>query len=127
SGENLGWNVYEGYELFSTKFKKDSEKLINPIISFRRSHGVSITGGYVIRSSTEEKNSYEGIYICADYQSKKIWGIKQVDRKLKMIREIGDCPDRVVSFGLDNARNIYAIGYDKGTIYKINFSKSVFK
>jgi len=127
SGENLGWNVYEGYELFSTKFKKDSEKLINPIISFRRSHGVSITGGYVIRSSTEEKNSYEGIYICADYQSKKIWGIKQADRKLKMIREIGDCPDRVVSFGLDNARNIYAIGYDKGIIYKINFSKSVFK
>ena len=127
SGENLGWNIYEGYELFSTKFKKDTEKLINPIISFRRSHGVSITGGYVIRSANEEKDSYEGIYICADYQSKKIWGIKQVDRKLKMIRQIGDCPDRIVSFGLDNSRNIFAIGYDKGIIYKMDFSESVFE
>lgn len=127
SGENLGWNIYEGYELFSTKFKKDTKKLINPIISFRRSHGVSITGGYVIRSANEEKDSYEGIYICADYQSKKIWGIKQVDRKLKMIRQIGDCPDRIVSFGLDNSRNIFAIGYDKGIIYKMDFSESVFE
>ena len=36
SGENLGWNIYEGYELFSTKFKKDTKK------SFK----VVVTGGF---------------------------------------------------------------------------------
>ena len=110
SGENHGWNVFEGYELFSTKFRKENLNLINPVISFRRSHGVSITGGYVIRSKGVNNESYEGVYICADYQSKKIWGIKQKNRTLEMVREIGNCPDRLVSFGIDKERNIYAIG-----------------
>ena len=127
SGENHGWNVFEGYELFSTKFRKENLNLINPVISFRRSHGVSITGGYVIRSKGVNNESYEGVYICADYQSKKIWGIKQKNRTLEMVREIGNCPDRLVSFGIDKKRNIYAIGYDKGIIYKLDFSGSIFE
>ena len=127
SGENHGWNVFEGYELFSTKFRKENLNLINPIISFRRSHGVSITGGYVIRSKGVNNESYEGVYICADYQSKKIWGIKQKNRTLEMVREIGNCPDRLVSFGIDKERNLYAVGYDKGIIYKLNFSGSSFE
>ena len=92
-----------------------------------RSHGVSITGGYVIRSKGVNNESYEGVYICADYQSKKIWGIKQKNRTLEMVREIGNCPDRLVSFGIDKERNIYAIGYDKGIIYKLDFSGSIFE
>ena len=127
SGENHGWNVFEGYELFSTKFRKENLNLINPVISFRRSHGVSITGGYVIRPKGVNNESYEGVYICADYQSKKIWGIKQKNRTLEMVREIGNCPDRLVSFGIDKERNIYAIGYDKGIIYKLDFSGSIFE
>ena len=127
SGENHGWNVFEGYELFSTKFRKENLNLINPVISFRRSHGVSITGGYVIRSKGVNNESYEGVYICADYQSKKIWGIKQKNRTLEMVREIGNCPDRLVSFGIDKERNIYAVGYDKGIIYKLDFSGSIFE
>ena len=44
-----------------------------------------------------------------------------------MVREIGNCPDRLVSFGIDKERNIYAIGYDKGIIYKLDFSGSIFE
>jgi len=127
-GENHGWNVFEGYELFSTKFRKENSKIINPVISFRRSHGVSITGGYVVRSRNNINNhSYEGVYICADYQSKKIWGIKQKNRSLEIVREIGNCPDRLVSFGKDKENNLYAVGYDKGIVYKIDFRGSVFE
>ena len=127
SGENHGWNVFEGYELFSTKFRKENSNIINPVISFRRSHGVSITGGYVVRSSNIDNHSYEGVYICADYQSKKIWGIKQRNRSLEIVREIGNCPDRLVSFGKDKENNLYAVGYDEGIVYKIDFSESVFE
>ncbi|NRB45525.1 MAG: PQQ-dependent sugar dehydrogenase, partial [Verrucomicrobiales bacterium] len=127
AGENHGWNVYEGFELFSTQYRKEDSNFIAPIISFRRSHGVSITGGYVIRSKTNEKSSFEGVYICADYQSKKIWGLTQSNRKLESIREIGQCPDRIVAFGRDRSYNLYAIGYDKGTIYKLDFSEATFK
>ncbi|MED5470275.1 MAG: PQQ-dependent sugar dehydrogenase, partial [Verrucomicrobiota bacterium] len=127
AGENHGWNVYEGFELFSTQYRKENSTFIPPIISFRRSHGVSITGGYVIRSKTKEKSSFEGVYICADYQSKKIWGLTQNNRKLRTIKQIGQCPDRIVAFGRDRNHNLYAIGYDKGTIYKLDFSEASFK
>ncbi len=127
SGENHGWNVFEGFELFSTQYRKEDSQFVPPVVSFRRKHGVSITGGYVFRSLTGESSSFDGVYICADYQSKRIWGIRHLDRKLHVIREIGNCPDRVVSFGRDRKGSLYAIGYNLGNIYKIDFSNSVFE
>ena len=55
------------------------------------------------------------------------WGLKQKNRSLEIVREIGNCPDRLVSFGKDNENNLYAVGYDKGIVYKIDFSGSVFE
>ena len=89
SGENHGWNVLEGFELFSTRYRKENARFIAPVVSFRRKHGVSITGGYVFRSPEGEVSSFDGVYICADYQSKRIWGIRHKERKHQVIREIG--------------------------------------
>jgi putative heme-binding domain-containing protein len=127
SGENHGWNVFEGFELFSTRYRKEAEKFVPPVVSFRRKHGVSITGGYVFRSPAGETSSFDGVYICADYQSKRLWGITQQDRELQEIREIGISPDRIVSFGRDRRGGLYAIGYDKGIIYQVDFGDAVFK
>ena len=98
-----------------------------PVVSFRRKHGVSITGGYVFRPLAGESSTFNGVYICADYQSKRLWGIRHRNRKLHMIREIGNCPDRVVSFGSDRRGGFYAIGYNLGVIYKLDFSNAVFE
>ncbi len=127
AGENHGWNVYEGFELFSTRYRKEKNEYTPPVVSFRRKHGVSITGGYVIRTETEKPSSFDGVYICADYQSRRIWGIRHENRKLKTIREIGTCPDRLVSFGQDRSGNIYAVGYNQGIIYQLDFEGAVFK
>mgnify|MGYP001988669822 FL=1 len=127
AGENHGWNVYEGFELFSTRYRKEKNEYTTPVVSFRRKHGVSITGGYVIRTETEKPSSFDGVYICADYQSRRIWGIRHENRKLKTIREIGTCPDRLVSFGQDRSGNIYAVGYNQGIIYQLDFEGAVFK
>ena len=127
SGENHGWNVFEGFELFSTRYRNEGAQFVPPIVSFRRKHGVSITGGYVFRSPSGKASSFDGVYICADYQSKRLWGIRHRDRKLQVIREIGNCPDRVVSFGRDRSSALYAIGYNLGLIYKLDFSEAVFE
>ena len=127
SGENHGWNVFEGFELFSTRYRNEGAQFVPPIVSFRRKHGVSITGGYVFRSPSGKASSFDGVYICADYQSKRLWGIRHRDRKLQVIREIGNCPDRVVSFGRDRSGALYAIGYNLGVIYKLDFSEAVFE
>jgi len=127
SGENHGWNVFEGFELFSTRYREEATRFIAPVVSFRRKHGVSITGGYVFHSPAGKASSFDGVYICADYQSKRLWGIRHQERKLQVIREIGNCPGRVVSFGRDRRGGLYAIGYDKGIIYRLDFSEAVFE
>jgi putative heme-binding domain-containing protein len=119
SGENHGWNVFEGFELFSTKYRKDDGKYTPPIVSFRRKHGLSVTGGYVHRS--DPRSSFHGVYICGDYESKRLWGITQRDGKLDRIREIGQSPDKIVAFGQDRSGRLYVIGYDKGVIYQVDF------
>ena len=124
AGENHGWNVYEGFELFSTDHRRDGETFIPPVVSFRRSHGLSITGGYVYRAQLD--SSFHGVYICGDYESKRLWGITQHDRKLETILEIGVSPAKVVAFGQDREGALYVIGYDNGMIYKMDFSDATF-
>ncbi|MEE2624583.1 MAG: hypothetical protein VYA46_10175, partial [Verrucomicrobiota bacterium] len=84
-----------------------------------------VTGGYVMR--LDPGSSFHGVYICADYQSRRVWGITQAGRKLKKIRQIGMATDRVVSFGRDRAGGLYAIGYDKGVVYRVEFDGAEFK
>lgn len=125
SGENHGWNIQEGFSLFSTQYRTETAKYIPPVVAFLRKHGVSVTGGYVMR--TDPQSSFHGVYICADYQSKKVWGITQVNRKLKLIRQIGTAPDRIVSFGRDPAGELYAVGYTKGVVYRVDLDEAKFE
>jgi putative heme-binding domain-containing protein len=125
AGENHGWNVFEGFELFSTVYRKERENYVPPLISFRRRHGASVTAGYVYRARPE--SSFHGVYICGDYESKRLWGITQQNRGLQSIREIGTSPAKVVAFGRDRQGELYAIGYDLGMIYKLDFEQAKFE
>ena len=125
SGENHGWNIQEGFSLFSTQYRTETAKYIPPVVAFLRKHGVSVTGGYVMR--TDPQSSFNGVYICADDQSKKVWGITQANRKLKVIRQIGTAPDRIVSFGRDPAGELYAVGYTKGVVYRVDLDEAKFE
>ena len=123
-GENHGWNVYEGFEKFSERYRRPNEKYVQPVLSYRRQHGVSVTGGYVYRA--KKSSSYYGAYIFGDFESKRIWAMTQKDRKLVKVRQIGSCPDRICSFGLDEDGELLVIGYE-GTIFRLDLSESVFE
>jgi hypothetical protein len=66
------------------------------------------------------------VYIFGDFQSQRIWGLKQAKGKLQRIRQIGSAPQRVVSFGRDLTGQLYVVGYE-GTIYRIHFEDSAFE
>ena len=123
-GENHGWNVYEGFEPFSNQYRREGEKYIAPLFAYRRKYGNSLTGGYVYRG--DKQSSFYGAYIFGDYTSKKIFAITKENDTLKTVREIGTIPERLVSFGEDEARNIYAIGYE-GTVYRLDFTTTRFE
>jgi putative heme-binding domain-containing protein len=124
-GENYGWNVYEGFEPFSNRYRRDAERYVPPVFAYARKLGVSVTGGFVYR--TDPQSSFYGVYIFADYQSRRIWGLTQENRALKRIEQIALCPDRVVSFGRDERGELYVVGYDEGMIYKMDFSRSRYR
>lgn len=117
-GENYGWNVFEGFDLFSNRYRSEGATYVPPVYAYDRRLGNSITGGYVNRA---DKNSpFYGLYVCGDYNSKRIWALKQQDRKLTGIWQLCMAPERVASFGRDEAGRLYVVGYE-GTIYRIDF------
>ena len=123
SGENHGWNVYEGFEPFSNRYRKEGANYVAPIFAYRRKYGNSVTGGYVYRG--DKNSSFYGVYICGDYTSKRIWGVTHENRKLKSVWEIGTSPQFIASFGTDEHGNIYVVGYE-GMVYKIDFEATAF-
>lgn len=123
-GANYGWNVYEGFEPFSNQYRREKEIFAKPLFAYRHQYGNSITGGEVFRG--DPASSFDGVYICGDYNSKRLFGISQENGVLKKVRQIGLIPQRLASFGTDAAGAIYAVGYE-GLIYKLDFSDAVFE
>ena len=123
-GENHGWNVYEGFTAFSETYRKSNAIYQQPILAYPRKHGVSVTGGYVYRG--KRSDSYYGTYIFGDFETRQIWALTQIKRKLLKLRKIGDSPEKIVSFGQDNEGELYLVGY-QGTIYRLEFDNSVFE
>ena len=122
-GENHGWNVYEGFEPFSNKYRKDGASYTPPVFAYRRKFGNSVTGGYVYRG--DKRSSFYGVYICGDYTSHRIWGVTQEGRVLKNVMQIGTAPQGIASFTEDEQGNLYVVGYE-GMIYQLDFSDAVF-
>ena len=123
-GENYGWNVFEGFEPFSNQFRKEGRTFAKPVFAYRRKYGNSITGGQVYRG--DKDSSFYGVYVCADYTSKRLFGLTLENGVLKTARQIGTVPQRVVSFSGDEAGHLYAIGYE-GMIYRIDFTEARFE
>lgn len=123
-GENHGWNVYEGFEPFSNSWRSAQETYVAPVFAYRRRFGNSITGGFVYRG--DARSSFSGVYVFGDYTSKKIFGLTQRDRRLQTVREIGQSPESIASFGTDSRGNFYLVGYE-GMIFQLDFTGAEFE
>jgi putative heme-binding domain-containing protein len=123
-GENYGWNVMEGFERYSNRYRRDGETFVPPVFAWTRKYGQSSTGGFVYRGNP--KSSFYGVYIFGDYQKKRIFALTQKDRVLDQVRLIANAPQSVVSFGQDAQGEIYFVGYE-GNIYKLDLESTRFE
>ena len=119
SGENHGWNVFEGFQPNSNRFSSRDSQYVPPIFAYNHAVGPSVTGGVVYRGTRYPELT--GKYLFGDFESRRVWALQQSDRKIQSITEIGRAPDRIVSFGADEAGEVYFVGYDQGLIYRLNF------
>ena len=122
-GENHGWSVYEGFEPFSNQYRKEGQTFTPPVFAYGRKYGNSITGGYVYRG--DKRSSFNGVYLCGDYTSKRIFGVRQENGVLKDVRQVATVPQGLVSFGTDEAGHIYVVGFE-GRVYRMDFTAARF-
>lgn len=123
AGENHGWNVYEGFLKFSDRHRREGETYTPPVFAYRRKYGPSVTGGFVYRG--KRSPSFEGAYIFGDFESRRIFALTQFDRRLTKVRQIGESPQKIASFGVDSDGELLLVGYE-GTIFRLVLDGSEF-
>jgi putative heme-binding domain-containing protein len=123
-GENHGWNVREAYAQFSDEYRRESETYTEPLFAYEHGLGFSITGGYVYRADPE--SSFDGVYIFGDYNTRRVWGLRQRDGKLLDVRELGTAPGGIASFGIDDRGELLLVTYS-GRIYQLDLSETEYR
>jgi glucose/arabinose dehydrogenase len=121
-GDNLGWNVREGFHCFSPANECPTAGLVDPIFEYDRGSGTSITGGYVVTSS--ETPTLEGKYVFGDFTSGNVWALSLPSPHLPArgpapTTLLGTFPYLISTFGRDPEGRVYLADYARGGVYRI--------
>jgi glucose/arabinose dehydrogenase len=119
-GGNYGWDCREAAHPFDARRSAvcDTVKgLIDPVWEYgQTSVDRSVTGGHVYRGSSVPVLA--GVYVYADYQSGRVWGLNYDGATVTSNVELFDMSFTISSFGVDEAGELYLCGYNVGKIYK---------
>ncbi|HEX8203005.1 MAG TPA: PQQ-dependent sugar dehydrogenase, partial [Isosphaeraceae bacterium] len=131
NGGNYGWSVREGLHPFPRRQRRPIRpaELIAPLVDYphapskdRPDDGKSITGGYVYRGAALPELA--GVYVYADYDTGRIWGLRAEDGKavangeLIDLKRPGQPKLNVSGFGEDARGELYILAFD-GRIHRL--------
>jgi hypothetical protein len=116
--------VIEGFEAYSDEYRRPGETYTPPLFAYPHSFGIAVVGGYVYRSNPQ--STFYGVYVFGDYESRRVWGLRQENGRVTAIREIGRAPEHIASFAEDEAGEIYFVGYE-GTVFHVDLSSARFE
>jgi glucose/arabinose dehydrogenase len=116
-GQNFGWNVVEGPACYEGEC--DLAAYTPPVLVYSHDEGCSIVGGYVYRGANQPL--LEGIYLFGDYCSGTIWGVAADDLHAGGAEAVavGSLDGRLVSFGVDDAGELYVVDQGGGRVLRI--------
>jgi glucose/arabinose dehydrogenase len=132
-GQNYGWNLREGTDAYISVRRNKSKKsssvwristeqtksadFVEPIFTYPRSDGLSVTGGYVYRGNAIPH--LQGWYVCSDFVSGKHWLLNKKRGQIKTSVKINDHHLQVSSYAQDSEGELYMMSFKDGTVYKI--------
>jgi glucose/arabinose dehydrogenase len=114
-GRNYGWNVLEGSHCYSPRSGCESSGLEQPIHEYDRSHGCSVTGGYVYRG--KEVPALAGAYLFADYCQGTVWTLEREAGGAVVVAPLLQARS-VSSFGEDQAGELYLCDHAGGVVQR---------
>ncbi|MEL6349621.1 MAG: PQQ-dependent sugar dehydrogenase, partial [Myxococcota bacterium] len=114
-GGNYGWRCYEGEDEYNTS-GCDESGYIEPVTTYPRDQGRSITGGYVYRGDAIP--ALQGRYVFGDYITGRIWALR--DGADGFVNdELIDTSYNISSFALGEDGELYFSDYGNGRIRRI--------
>jgi len=129
AGTNFGWRLMEGPNCRPNDANCNAQTqaqmgLTQPVDSYPRTIGTSVTGGYVYRGSNVP--GLRGNYIYADYNSARFFRFRIENGQAADRVEITDQMrpatgniDNIASFGTDNAGEMYVAAFAPGAVYRV--------
>jgi glucose/arabinose dehydrogenase len=118
-GANLGWSRMEGRHCYGGR-DCDPAAYVGPITEYSHAEGCSVTGGHVYRG--DRWPALAGTYLFADYCSGSVWGIASAAQEFAPPVSLLASGRNIVSFGEDEAGEIYIADISGGGIYRISGS-----
>ena len=117
-GGNYGWSIREGRQSVRPEGRLGPTPILPPTVDHPHAEAASITGGYVYRGS--RLKDLVGTYVYGDYQSGKVWGLKHDGRRVTWRGPLADTGLRLVSFGEDNAGELYLVEHERtNQVYRL--------
>lgn len=122
-GGNYGWRLREAQREFADDARSGraaDAPLLEPVVSYGRRAGVSITGGFVYRGT--HLPAFRGLYFYGDYGSGTVWAL-DYDGMQVVSNEVVATVPALASFGEDAAGELYAVSHG-GAVYRFELPDS---
>jgi uncharacterized repeat protein (TIGR03806 family) len=138
-GGNYGWSVQEGTHPFRPERKKGPTSILKPVVEHPHSDFRSITGGYVYHG--RRLPELAGHYIYGDFDTGRVWafqssphapreepagsprtaeaGLVSRSETATNHRELARTTYRIVSWGEDNAGELYFVDFTGGGLHQL--------
>ncbi len=116
-GGNYGWSVLEGTHPFRPERKRGPTPILAPVIEHPHTESRSLTGGHVYHG--DRLKDLNGAYIYGDFDTGRVWGLRHDGKQVTWKQELAQTRLRLVSFGEDNAGEIYLLDFMGGGIHRL--------
>jgi uncharacterized repeat protein (TIGR03806 family) len=116
-GGNYGWSVMEGTHPFRPERKRGPTPILPPVVEHPHSDFRSLIGGYVYRGTRLPELA--GMYIYGDFDTGRIWGLRHDGKKVTWHKELTKTRQRIVTFGQDEAGEVYHVDFVGGQIHRL--------
>jgi glucose/arabinose dehydrogenase len=116
-GDDLGWNVREADHCFQPETGCRTEGLVDPIWSYGRNEGISVTGGVVWTAP----GPLQGKYLFADYGTGRLWALDLPDtvQRVASVTSLGRFQFEPTAFGRAPDGSVWVCDFRSGAVYRI--------
>ncbi len=116
-GDNLGWKIREADHCFEPKSGCPSDGLVDPIWSYDRDDGQSVTGGVVATAGP-----LAGRYVFGDFVTGRLWALTVPDSLVRVqdVHALGRWDVMPSAFGRDASGQVYLADFGRGAVFRID-------